>query len=47
MFCEYFSQLYQLFTATLLAGALAFLPFYLVYRFCRAVWRQAKRQKKN
>jgi hypothetical protein len=47
MFCDDESQLSPVVTATLLAGALAFLPFYLVYRFCKAVWRQAKRQKKN
>lgn len=47
MFCEYFSQLFQIFLALLCAGTLTILPFWIVYKFIKAVFQEATKQRRK
>ena len=46
MFAELFKEVYIAFNALILGGLAAFLPFYAVYQFSKAVWKQVKEQQK-
>ena len=45
MFVELFKEVYIAFNAFILGGLAAFLPFYAVYKFGKAVWKRVKEQQ--
>jgi hypothetical protein len=45
MFADLFKEVYIAFNAFILGGLAAFLPFYAVYHFGKAVWKRVKEQQ--
>lgn len=46
MFAELFKEVYTVISAFILGGLAAFLPFYAVYKFGKAIWERVKEQQK-